>query len=154
MNGSDSDEGRSHPRPFAVRLLMACLAFLSIGAIGGGSAFAIDPSGRTMGLPVRLLSGSPFADYLLPGLILLSVLGVYPLVVLYGLYTRRGWAWTAALTVGLALVVWIAVQGSIVGFGHWFQWLYLGLGAAILLLVALPSVRRAYDIGRPRSTAD
>lgn len=92
-------------------------------------------------MSVDALAGSPFTDFWVPGLILFSVLGIYPLVVLYGLYTRRGWAWSTSLTVGIALVIWITVQGFIVGFGHWIQWLYFGLGFILILLSLLPSVR-------------
>ena len=133
-------------RPVALRLLMACLLFLGISAIGGGGQFLLDPTGDTIGMPVDVLAGSPFADFLLPGMILFTVLGLGPLIVLYGLYTERGWAWPAAIVVGIALIVWIAVQGLIVGFGHWLQWLYLSLGFVLILLASLPSVRRAVPI--------
>ena len=93
-------------------------------------------------MPVDVLAGSPFADFLVPGMILFTVLGLVPLVVLYGLYTERGWAWPAASMIGIALLVWIVVQGLIIGFGHWLQWLYLGLGFVLILLALHPSVRR------------
>jgi hypothetical protein len=80
-------------------------------------------------MPVELLSASPFADYLLPELILFGLLGVLPLLVIVALWFRpawplRGsqtllgahWAWAAALTVGLALVIWILVQMTILSF--------------------------------------
>jgi hypothetical protein len=127
-------------------LLMACLLFLGIGAIGGGGQFLLDPTGGIIGMPVDVLAGSPFTDFLLPGLILFTVLGLFPLVVLYGLYTRRSWAWPAVIMVGIALIIWIVVQGLIVGFGHWLQWLYLCLGFVLILLALLPSVRRTVRI--------
>lgn len=129
-------------RPVALRLLMACLLFLGISAIGGGGQFLLDPTGDTIGMPVDVLAGSPFADFLVPGMILFTVLGLFPLVVLYGLYTGRGWAWPATSMVGIALLIWIVVQALIVGFGHWLQWLYLSLGFVLILLALLPSVRR------------
>lgn len=137
---TDNDQ-RPRTRPLPVRLLMASLLFLGIGAIGGGGQFLLNPTGGIIGMSVDALAGSPFTDFWVPGLILFSVLGIYPLVVLYGLYTRRGWAWSTALTVGIALVIWITVQGVIVGFGHWIQWLYFGLGFILILLSLLPSVR-------------
>ena len=121
---------------------MACLLFLGISAIGGGGQFLLDPTGDIIGMPVDVLDGSPFTDFLVPGMILFTVLGLFPLVVLYGLYTERGWAWPAVVIVGAALIVWIVVQGLIIGFGHWLQWLYLGLGFVLILLALFPSVRR------------
>lgn len=138
-------------QPLAGWLLMACLLFLGIGALGGGGQFLLDPTGNIVGLPVSSLAGSPFDDFLIPGVILFVILGIYPIVVLYGLYTHREWAWPAAVSVGFALIIWIAVQGLIVGFGHWLQWLYLGLGVTLVVLSALPSVRRTYGGGYLRT---
>ena len=121
---------------------MACLLFLGISAIGGGGQFLLDPTGDIIGMPGDVLADSPFADFLLPGLILFTVLGLFPLVVLYGLYTQHRWAWPGVIMVGIALIVWIVVQGLIIGFGHWLQWLYLSLGFVLILLAWLPSVRR------------
>lgn len=128
--------------PVTLWVLTICLVFLGISAMGGGGQFLIDPTGDTIGMPVDVLGGSPFADFFIPGLILFIVLGVLPFVVLYGIYTTRRWARLAVLLVGIAVIVWIIVQGLIVGFGHWLQWLYLGLGFFIILLGLLPSVRK------------
>lgn len=139
-------EARSgNGRPRGVSALLVVLAFLGVSALVGGGQFLLDPSGDSIGMPTSALAGSPFADFLVPGLILFAVLGVYPLAVAYGLRGRRRWAWPATVSVGVATVVWIAVQGAIIGFGHWLQWLYLLVGVAILGLALLPSVRRYGD---------
>ena len=136
-----SDARPANGRPTAVLALLAALSFLGVSALAGGGQFLLDPSGGIIGTPTAALAGSPFADYLVPGLVLFVVLGLYPLLVAYGLWRRRGWAWPAVLSVGVATVVWIAVQGAIIGFGHWLQWLYLLLGLAIVALALLPSAR-------------
>ncbi len=106
-----------------------------------------DPTGGILQIPVSWLEGSPFTDYLIPGLILLLVLGVFPLIVVYGLWTRLSWSWTAALLVGLALVIWIVVEILIIGYHHKppLQLIYGLLGIVILVLVLLPSVRQYYS---------
>ena len=139
---STNREQNTQDRPIPLQLLMTCLLFLGISAIGGGGQFLLDPTGDIIGMPVDVLAGSPFTDFLLPGLILFTVLGLFPLGVLYGLYTKSDWAWPAVIMVGTALIIWIVVQGLIVGFGHWLQWLYLSLGFVLILLALLPSVRR------------
>lgn len=140
---STNTDQKPQNRPVSLKLLMACLLFLGISAIGGGGQFLLDPTGDLIGMPVDALADSPFTDFLLPGIILFTVLGLFPLVVVYGLYTKRGWAWPAAIMVGISLIVWIVVQGLIVGFGHWLQWLYLSLGFVLVLLASFSSVRRA-----------
>jgi hypothetical protein len=75
-----------------------------------------DPSGATIGLPLEWLKGSPFSDYLIPGLILSSVLGILPLVVAWGLWKRRSWAWYGSLFVGVSLASWIATEILMIGY--------------------------------------
>lgn len=129
-------------RPVAVDALVTALVVLGVTALLGGAGLIYDPSGDAMGLPVILLSGSPFETYLLPGLALFFVLGVLPLAVGYALHRRRRWAWPGVLAVGVSVVVWFAVQASVIGWGNPLQWAYLVLGIGILVLAALPSVRR------------
>jgi hypothetical protein len=87
-------------------------------------------------MPISMLAGSPFDDFLLPGLILLLVLGIVPLCVSWGLWRPRPWAWHGSVFVGASLVVWIAVQVAMVGYrgDPPLQAIYGGLGVAILAL--------------------
>ena len=48
---------------------------LSVGALGGGAALMLGPRGEILPLPLSALQGSPFESYLVPGLILFSILG-------------------------------------------------------------------------------
>jgi hypothetical protein len=55
-----------------INIHISLLAFLGIGAIGGGGALIISPSGKLLGgIPLSLLKNSPFNDFLIPGIILL-----------------------------------------------------------------------------------
>ena len=136
--------GRANGRPVTLRLLMAALVFQGLSAIAGGYGLVSDPTGRALGIPSDWLQGSPFADYLIPGLILLLVLGLFPLVVVYGLWARNAWSWRAALLVGVALVGWIVVEILIIGYVSHppLQLVYGLLGIIILLLTLVPSVRQ------------
>jgi hypothetical protein len=134
-------------RPITVYVLMATLLFQAVSAIGGGYGLVADPSGAGMQMPLELLAGSPFNDYFIPGLILLVVLGIGPLVVLYGLWTRRAWGWYGAILVGLALMIWIVVQIALLGYMAWppLQLVYGLLGLVIAGLALLPPVRTFYN---------
>lgn len=135
---------RQQARPASLYVLMVALLFQGLSGVAGGYGFVGDPTGGALGIPVDWLQGSPFNDYLVPGLILLLLLGVFPLFVVYGMWTRRAWSWGAALLVGLALIVWIAVEILIIGYHHRppLQLVYGSLGLLIVVLVLLPSVRR------------
>ncbi len=125
-------------------MLLAALLLLGLNAVAGGFVLIVDPTGSTMGLPVDRLQGSPFSSFLVPGLVLFLVLGVYPQVVAYGLWTRRRWSWRAALLVVPAVIVWLAVQILVVGYqARPPLQLAVGLtGLVIFVLVLLPSVKR------------
>lgn len=147
---------RRHARPVAVKLLVALLLLLAVNALYGGGALVADPSGGLLGMPVSLLAGSPFRDYLVPGLMLLALLGAFPLVVAWGLWFRPAWArlgrfevdgaWPAAHIVGVSLIVWILVQMTILRF--FLQPVLLVLGIAIIGVGLLPGARRHFGAGR------
>lgn len=67
------------PRPELNRAGKACVAFLALfgtGAVGGGIGILIKPDDGAMQWNVKMLAGSPFTDFLIPGLILLGLFGV------------------------------------------------------------------------------
>lgn len=138
---------KKRTRPLSVYLLMMTMLFQGLSGVVGGIGLVADPSGSNMRIPVSWLEGSPFNDYLIPGLILLTVLGVFPLFVVYGLWKRLLWSWAAALLVSLALVIWILVEILIIGYHPMppLQLIYGGIGIAMIILVLLPSVRLHYS---------
>jgi uncharacterized BrkB/YihY/UPF0761 family membrane protein len=133
---------------------MTALLVQGISGIIGGMGLVGDPSGHSMQIPSHWLQGSPFDDYLIPGLVLLFGLGVVPLIVMIGLWRRRFWARPAALGVGAALVVWIGVQILMIGYHAWppLQLIYGTLGIVIALLAWRSSSGTARDSARKRPT--
>jgi hypothetical protein len=106
---------------------------LGVGALGGGAALMLGPRGEILPLPLSALQGSPFESYLVPGLILFSILGLGPLVAAFLVWRRNDLAPLAAFIAGVALLIWVAVQIAIIGYSNNppLQPLYLLLGAAL-----------------------
>ena len=157
--GMEGDAGMiGSGRGAAVHLMIALMLLLSVGALGGGAALIVGPNGSLLGLPLGLLAGTPFPDYLIPGTLLFSFLGVYPLVVTYALWRRPAWrlpdllnpfrrlhwAWTAGLSVGIVLIVWIVSEMMLAGCCHPLQHLYFWWGVLMVGMAVLPPVRRYY----------
>jgi len=92
------------------RLATGLLVFEGLGGLWGGGSLAARPDGALMQLDPALLARSPFADYLVPGLVLLAVNGLLPLLAA-GLWLRRHpRAPRATLLAGVLLSGWIACQ--------------------------------------------
>lgn len=128
----------------AVYVLAALVAFQGLSGTAGGFGLIADPTGRAIGLDPAWLDGSPFSDYFVPGVILLVVLGIGPLLAAMGILRRLAWAWPASLLVGAALIVWIVVEVAIVGYIAQppLQAIYGAIGAAIVGVALVPAVRR------------
>ena len=113
-------------------VLGALQAFIGLGAMGGGFMLVSDPSGSALGLPLSFLDGSPFADFLIPGIFLLAVNGVGSMIAAGLSFTRRRYAQEIAIVLGAILVTWIVIQVVIISSFHWLQVLYFILGVVEL----------------------
>ena len=138
----------SNRRPGAVWALMVFLCIQALGAIGGGVGLVQDPV-ENIGMPLSMLDGSPFSDFLVPGLILLIVVGLPPLVAVYGLAGRRRWGRWFAIVAGAGLVIWIITEvvllGYLPGTGLGLQ-IGMGLLGVLILVMALVRPTRRYLI--------
>ena len=137
---------RRQEGPMAFHALTATILLQGISGLVGGYALMADPSGVLIGLPLVWLEGTLFSDYFVPGIILLSVLGVCPLVVGWGLWRGRSWAWYGSLLVGASLTIWILVEIIMIGYqpDPPLQAFYGLLSLVILSLSAAPSVRQRF----------
>tara|TARA_R100001143_G_C3360693_1_gene135334 strand:+ start:5268 stop:5690 length:423 start_codon:yes stop_codon:yes gene_type:complete len=131
-------------KSYSFYFLVLFIGFQGISGLIGGAVLVIDPTGVLVQLPTSMLDGSPFDNFLIPGIILLTILGVFPMIVLYGLTKKRLWSWFGAFTVSVALIIWIGVEILIVGYHPEppLQLIYGLLGIIMLGLVLIPSVRR------------
>lgn len=131
-------------RPVGVVALIGLLVLQGVSGVAGGVGLVMDPTGEALGIPLEWLAGSPFGSYRVPGAVLLTVLGIGPLVVALAAWRGRSWAWTGALLVGLGLLVWLGVQVAVVGYrpDPPLQAAYAALAVAILVVLFLPDTRR------------
>jgi hypothetical protein len=125
---------QSTPRPLPgiARLAVGLEIFLGLGALFGGGAFILAPDGHLLGVPTKLLAGSPFSSYLVPGIILFTLVGVAPLLAAAITVRRQALAPMAAVGVGLTLIGWVSVEMVVLAGPGSLAWaLYLVLGTCI-----------------------
>jgi hypothetical protein len=144
-------------RPFLLYILYLLLAFLSLGALAGGGMLILIPDGSSLGMAANWLEGSPFTSYLIPGLILFSTAGLFPLLALVGLvlkpdwkwanllniYTDRHWAWTYAIYSGIMVIIWITVQQVMTHY-FWLQPVMIFTGLGIIITALSPGVMKEF----------
>src|SRR6056297_1716236 len=133
-------------KSYSLYFLMILMLFQGLSGLFGGIALVIDPSGELLQMPLSMLTGSPFNTFLIPGIILLIILGIFPMVIFYGLWKRTNWAWSGALMVSAALIIWIGVEIWMIGYHSEppLQLIYGLLGLILLVLVMLSSVRNQF----------
>ena len=110
-------------------------------AIPVGLSFLQDPTGRTVGLPQGWIEATPFRSYVIPGIYLIEVNG-FGMLALAALTIRRHWIapWLTG-TLGVGLMIWIAVEIVTLPETMVLTWVFLGIGLT-LGFVALFWLRR------------
>jgi hypothetical protein len=145
---------------FYKTLLIFLLVFLAAGAFYGGLTLVIRPDGSIIRMPVEMLSGSPFNSFLIPGIILLIMFGVFPIFTIYGLIKKPEnkfinhfnflfdyhFAWTFSVYIGIGQVIWIDIQTLILNEVGLLHIVYSGLGLLIICIALLPGVRNQYKL--------
>ena len=110
--------------------LAAVQLFIGIGGVYGGVSLVSDPSGGALGMPQALLVGSPFVDYLVPGVVLLLTNGVGTLsgagLALWG----HRWAAPVGVVLGSFLMLWIVAQVAWMGLIFFLQPMLFVFGMA------------------------
>lgn len=139
--------------------LIMMQGFLAIGAIIGGGALIIDPSGNLVKMPNSMLEHSPFGSFLIPGIILMLVLGIMPMIIAISLlrrihwekgeklnlYPNQYWGWTFSLYTGFALIIWIMIQVYWIQHVSVIHLVYFAWGVGIQIVTLLPDVQRRYQ---------
>ena len=141
------------------RILICLLAFLGIGALGGGGALVLSPDGSLIGLPLFLLAKSPFHSFFVPGILLFVVLGIFPGLLIIALvkkppsslaervnlFTDMHWSWSFAVYTAFALIIWIQLEMMFLDAISWLHTFYMFYAVLIIIACLRRSVRLTYS---------
>ncbi len=129
----------------ARRLIIAVALFSAISSIAGSLELLVWRTGNRY-LPLALLDHTPFASFLVPGMLLGGVVGTTSLACAMLAWRRSRAALDATLLAGGALTVWIVAEVAILCHLHVLHGIYGGLGVLLLSL----GVRAAWRSVLPR----
>lgn len=112
-------------------ITIALLLLIAVNALIAGYLFIIDPSGSRLQIPVSRLQYSPFTNFLIPGIVLFTVNGVFNLVAAIATIIKLKIYPTLIVWQGIVLIGWIVIQ---VGLLQDFNFLHFTLGFMGMLL--------------------
>jgi hypothetical protein len=138
--------------------LVLVLLILAIGGYYGGITMLLDPTGSLLGV-ADALPLLPVPNFILPGLFLIAVMGLFPNLLAYALIARPNWAgmdaisrwskhywaWTGCIALVVILVIWLTVE--VIMMGWWpITSMTAILGLLVFLIALLPGVRKHYTL--------
>ena len=146
-------------RPFEIYILGLLILFISAGAIYGGGSMIMAPNGSLLKMDSDWLEMLPFPNFLIPGIILLLFLGIFPLAALAGLFIQKKvrvlnsinifkdkrWGWTFSLYTGIISVIWIVVQQLLTDY-FVLQPVISGAGLLIIIFTLMPRVQKYFTV--------
>ncbi|MEO6284105.1 MAG: hypothetical protein ABIN80_02965 [Dyadobacter sp.] len=146
-------------KPLTTRnIIISLLGFLGLGAIFGGGVLILSPTGALIGMPLSMLASSGFQTFLIPGILLFFVLGVFPFLLIYALLQKvnspfadrlnifedMSWQWSFVIYQAFAVIIWIQVEMVLLHAVHWLHTFYMCFAIVILIVALLPQSRDLY----------
>ena len=140
-------------------IFLILLGILALGAIGGGTILIISPTGELLGIPLSEFKNIPFNSYTIPGIILFSVLGIIPILLIiallkkptsniaetFNLFKDMHWSWTFSIYIAFVLIGWIHIQLIFLqGAVHWLHTFYMFYAIMIIIIGLMPQIRCLY----------
>lgn len=115
-------------------LLFLLVCFTALSAVFSGLLMISNPDENVMKLSITLLQGTPFKDFLIPGIFLSVLVGGSNLLAAFYNIKRHANRYNRAIAGGIILCGWIVAQIILLQTFHWLQFVYLGIGLLIVLI--------------------
>jgi hypothetical protein len=131
----------------SARLLAIFLLLINgTGAMYGGWSLMTDPSGVSLGLPPDWISRIPFHDYLIPGVILFIVNGIFSTLAAIATISRSRGFEKFIIAQGALLTGWILVQILMLHTTEFLHIAMISIGLTMLVLGAILVLNRMHDV--------
>ncbi len=119
------------------------LLFNALTALYGGALLIADPTGGLLEMPLSMLSGSLFKNFLTPGIFLFATIGLFSLLLYLAMFIKKETYPTLIMAQGAIIEAWLAVQVLSIPYRHFLQLVYCSIG---FLLIAIGLIQmRLHD---------
>lgn len=117
-----------------LRWLLFIHGFVGIGALFGGMAGILSPSGSGVGLSVNALKNGPFSDFFIPGLFLFVIIGIGNIIA--AITTKYNYKYQAYISAchGGILSLWIIIQCYMLNAINILHVIYFIIGIILIVL--------------------
>jgi len=114
--------------------LIVLTAFVTLTAIAGGMLLIMDQEGTSLHLTTPMLKNTPFDNYLMPGILLIALVGGVNGAALVSQLTKSSLTFRWTIAGAVVLIVWTIIQMLIFNGASWLQVLFLFIGMFLVLL--------------------
>ncbi|MBN1766958.1 MAG: hypothetical protein JXR50_03585 [Prolixibacteraceae bacterium] len=110
--------------------------FAGVGAITGGLPLVLNPEGTSEAINVEMLQGTPFRDFLVPGLYLVVFVGIAQLIAAYLSLNFRKATGIFSVVTGALFLLWVLLQLYYAGFVNYMQPAFFALATLEIIFGA------------------
>jgi hypothetical protein len=114
--------------------LFLLTAFVALTAIVSGALLISYPDGSVFKMSTGLLKGTPFSNFLVPGILLTVLVGGTNFVAVIYNMQRHPLRYNWAIAGAMVTIGWIVIQMLLLYFLHWLHIVYLLIGLMMILL--------------------
>ena len=115
-------------------ILFILIGFVALTATFLGLLLISNPNGDILKLSLKILQGTYFHDFLLPGILLLFFIGSPHLLTVWLLIRRAETRYNWSLASGILLCSLIIAQVLVLKAIHWVHFVYFFIGLFVVLL--------------------
>lgn len=114
--------------------LFILVSIVAVTSTLSGLLMISDPGGGILNLSLNLLEGTPFKNYLVPGLLLTGLVGGVNTAAIYSSIAHSTTRYNWAIAGGIMITGWIIAQMILIQSVHWLHFIYFGAGVLIILI--------------------
>lgn len=119
---------------FFIVLLIIVEFFNGLSGLAGGFGLISDPTAASLGMELSWLEGTPFRNFLIPGIILFLINGIgNTAAAILSIRKTRCFEITG-IVLGVVMMIWIISQVAFIGYKNFLQPLYFSTGLIQTLL--------------------